>query len=101
LPIWAERLCPPAPALHTQAERIDILTPSVHCYDTVKGTDAEVKLGSMVSIAIPKATDGLLLATPTGLMTFDLASKSLAAFCRPESDRPTSCCFGGASLGTR
>lgn len=67
---------------------VDILTPSVHCYDAVKGVDQEVKLGSMVSIAIPKATGGLLVATPAGLMTLDLASKSLTAFCHPESDRP-------------
>jgi sugar lactone lactonase YvrE/DNA-binding IclR family transcriptional regulator len=67
---------------------VDILTPSVHCYDSVKGIDSEVKLGSMVSVAIPKATGGLLVATPAGLMTLDLASKSLTAFCHPESDRP-------------
>lgn len=67
---------------------VDILTPSVHCYDTHKGTDTEVKVGSMVSVAIPKATGGLLVATPGGLMTLDLASKNLSFFCHPESDRP-------------
>jgi sugar lactone lactonase YvrE len=67
---------------------VDILTPSVHCFDSVHRTDREVKLGSMVSVAIPKATGGLLVATPTGLMTLDLESKTLSAFCHPESDRP-------------
>ncbi len=67
---------------------VDILTPAVHCYDSIRGEDREVKLGSMVSIAIPKATGGLLVATPAGLMTLDLASKSLTSFCHPESDRP-------------
>ena len=67
---------------------VDILTPSVHCYDALKGQDQEVKLGSMVSVAIPKATGGLLVATPAGLMTLDMASKNLAFFCHPESDRP-------------
>ena len=67
---------------------VDILTPSVHCYDSIKGVDREVKLGSMVSIAIPKATGGLLVATPAGLMTLDMASKVLTGFCHPESDRP-------------
>ena len=67
---------------------VDILTPSVHCYDSIKGEDREVKLGSMVSVAIPKATGGLLVATPAGLMTLDMASKALTGFCHPESDRP-------------
>ena len=67
---------------------VDILTPSVHCYDNQKGVDTEVKLGSMVSVAIPKATGGLLVATPGGLMTLDLESKNLSFFCHPESDRP-------------
>lgn len=67
---------------------VDILTPSVHCFDSVQRTDREVKLGSMVSVAIPKATGGLLVATPTGLMTLDMESKTLSAFCHPESERP-------------
>lgn len=67
---------------------VDILTPSVHCHDNQKGVDTEVKVGSMVSVAIPKATGGLLVATPGGLMTLDLDSKNLSFFCHPESDRP-------------
>lgn len=67
---------------------VDILTPAVHCFDTVQGVDRELKLGSMVSVAIPKATGGLLVATPAGLMTLDMETKSLTAFCHPESDRP-------------
>jgi sugar lactone lactonase YvrE/DNA-binding IclR family transcriptional regulator len=67
---------------------VDILTPSVHCFDSVHHTDREVKLGSMVSVAIPKSTGGLLVATPTGLMTLDMATKTLSAFCHPESERP-------------
>jgi sugar lactone lactonase YvrE/DNA-binding IclR family transcriptional regulator len=67
---------------------VDILTPSVHCYDNQKGVDTEVKVGSMLSLVIPKATGGLLVATPGGLMTLDLESKSLSFFCHPESDRP-------------
>ena len=57
---------------------VDILTPSVHCYDTHKGVDTEVKVGTMVSMAIPKATGGLLVATPGGLMTLDLESRNLS-----------------------
>jgi sugar lactone lactonase YvrE len=67
---------------------VDILTPSVHCFDTVRGVDTESKIGSMVSVAIPKATGGLLVAMPGGLMTLELSQKTLAPFCHPESDRP-------------
>ena len=67
---------------------VDILTPAVHCYDVLKGQNTESKLGSMVSVAIPKATGGLLVATPSGLMTLDLAHKTLLPFCHPESERP-------------
>ena len=67
---------------------VDILTPAVHRFDTVKQLDTEVKLGSMVSVAIPKATGGLLLATPGGIVTFDPDTKLLSPICHPESTRP-------------
>jgi sugar lactone lactonase YvrE/DNA-binding IclR family transcriptional regulator len=79
-PIWSPR--------DGQLYWVDILTPSVHCYDVLKGQDNEAKIGSMVSIAIPKATGGLLVATPGGLMTLDLGQKTLQLFCHPESERP-------------
>ena len=66
---------------------VDILTPSIHRYDSVQHLDTEIKLGSMVSVAIPKATGGLLVATPSGLMTFDDDSKRLTLLCHPESER--------------
>ncbi len=67
---------------------VDILTPAIHRFDTATGTDTETKLGSMVSLVIPKATGGLLVATPGGLMTYDGDSKRLQAFCHPEAERP-------------
>lgn len=67
---------------------VDILAPAVHRYDPVTGTDHEVKLGAMVSAVIPKTTGGLLVATPSGLMTLDMGSKSLSLLCHPEADRP-------------
>ena len=66
---------------------VDILRPSVHRFDTATGADEETKLGSMVSLVIPKATGGLLVATPGGLMTLD-DSKRLHPCCHPESERP-------------
>ena len=79
-PIWSPR----DSALYW----VDILTPSVHWYDATRRVNQELKLGSMVSVAIPKATGGLLVATPAGLMTLDVSSKRLSAFCHPESERP-------------
>lgn len=67
---------------------VDILTPAIHRFDTSKGADKEIKLGTMVSLVIPKATGGLLVATPGGIMTFDEGSKRLRPLCHPESDRP-------------
>ena len=67
---------------------VDILTPSIHRFDTSTAQDTEIKLGAMVSLAIPKATGGLLVATPGGLMTFDDATKRLSLLCHPEADRP-------------
>lgn len=67
---------------------VDILTPAIHSLDVVTRINTEHKIGSMVSLAIPKATGGLLVATPGGLMTFDSESKRLALLCHPEADRP-------------
>lgn len=67
---------------------VDILTPSVHAWRASDGSSTETKLGAMVSVALPKATGGLLVATPDGLMTLDPASKRLAPLCHPEAARP-------------
>jgi sugar lactone lactonase YvrE len=48
---------------------------------------SETKLGSMLSLGIPKATGGLLIASPGGLMTVDDAG-NLTRFSHPEFDRP-------------
>jgi len=66
---------------------VDILTPSVHCYDAATGTDSETPLGVMVSLVVPKASGGLVVATPGGLMSLDPATRRLAPFCHPESER--------------
>ncbi|WP_239482749.1 SMP-30/gluconolactonase/LRE family protein [Paraburkholderia sp. C35] len=66
---------------------VDILTPAIHRFDVATGKDTETKLGSMVSLVIPKATGGLLIATPNGLMTID-DSGTQTRLSHPESDRP-------------
>ncbi len=66
---------------------VDILTPTIHRYDAVSHTSTETKLGSMLSLVIPKATGGLLIASPGGLMTVD-DNGNLTRFSHPEFDRP-------------
>ncbi|WP_228883507.1 SMP-30/gluconolactonase/LRE family protein [Paraburkholderia saeva] len=66
---------------------VDILTPTIHRFDAASQTSTETKLGSMLSLVIPKATGGLLIATPGGLMTVDGAG-NLTRFSHPEFDRP-------------
>ena len=68
---------------------VDILTPAVHCYRPDTGTNTETKLGAMASIAIPKASGGLLLATPGGLLGFDVETRQSSVFVHPEADRPS------------
>lgn len=67
---------------------VDILMPSVHTYHAADGSTSEVPLGSMASVAIPKASGGLLLATPGGLMNFDPATRRMSPLCHPEAERP-------------
>jgi hypothetical protein len=66
---------------------VDILTPAIPRFDVATGKDTETKLGSMVSLVIPKATGGLLIATPNGLMTID-DSGTLTRLSHLEADRP-------------
>jgi sugar lactone lactonase YvrE/DNA-binding IclR family transcriptional regulator len=68
---------------------VDILSPSVHRFDTATGEDTEARIASMVSVAIPKETGGLLVATPGGLLTYDPRTRRTVPFCHPESDRPS------------
>jgi sugar lactone lactonase YvrE/DNA-binding IclR family transcriptional regulator len=67
---------------------VDILMPSVHTYRAADGAASEIRLGSMASVAIPKSTGGLLLATPGGLMSFDPATRRMTQLCHPEAERP-------------
>jgi sugar lactone lactonase YvrE/DNA-binding IclR family transcriptional regulator len=68
---------------------VDILGPSMHRFDTGSGRDTETRLSAMASVAIPKATGGMLLATPAGLVTWDPQDRSVRELCHPESDRPS------------
>lgn len=66
---------------------VDILTPSLHCH---RGPDRNesTPLGTMVSLAVPKSSGGLLLATPAGLMNWQGPQTALQWLCHPDADRP-------------
>ena len=66
---------------------VDILTPAVHCHHAADGTNTEIQLGAMASVAIPMASGGLLLATPGGLMRFDTAVQRMTLLAHPEAER--------------
>ncbi len=68
---------------------VDILTPAVHVYDPATGSNATTRLGAMASVVIPKASGGVLLATPGGILGFDLQSRSTQLLAHPESTRPS------------
>jgi sugar lactone lactonase YvrE/DNA-binding IclR family transcriptional regulator len=77
-PIWSTR----DSALYW----VDILTPSVHCHRG-PGLNTSTPLGSMVSVAVPKTSGGLLLATPSGLMGWPAPQEPLEWFSHPDSER--------------
>lgn len=79
-PIWSSR----DNALYW----VDILAPAIHSLHPLDGTTTVTRLGSMVSLAVPKTSGGLLLATPAGLMAFDGDSKRMTRFAHPEAERP-------------
>ena len=66
---------------------VDILAPAVHRLDD--SGEQTVPLGVMTSIAVPRASGGLLVATPRGLMGLRLPDRALAAFAHPEAGRAT------------
>ncbi|HSV80392.1 MAG TPA: SMP-30/gluconolactonase/LRE family protein [Ramlibacter sp.] len=67
---------------------VDILAPAIHSLHPLDGTSTVTRVGSMVSLAVPKTSGGLLLATPAGLMAFDGDRKRMTRFAHPEADRP-------------
>ena len=66
---------------------VDILTPAVHCHHVADGANSVIQLGAMASVAIPKSTGGLLLATPGGLMTLDTSTLRMNLLAHPEAER--------------
>ncbi|WP_240980433.1 SMP-30/gluconolactonase/LRE family protein [Ramlibacter agri] len=67
---------------------VDILAPAIHSLRPLEGTSTMTRVGSMVSLAVPKMSGGLLLATPAGLLSYDDASKRMTRFAHPEAERP-------------
>ncbi len=67
---------------------VDILAPAIYRLDAASGAQKETRLGSMVSMVVPMASGGLLIATPTGLMTMAPDTGRMTLFAHPESTRP-------------
>jgi sugar lactone lactonase YvrE/DNA-binding IclR family transcriptional regulator len=67
---------------------VDILAPAIHQLDAASGVPRETPLGAMVSMVVPMASGGLLLATPSGLMAMAPDSGRMTLFAHPESARP-------------
>mgnify|MGYP006280753697 CR=1 FL=1 len=66
---------------------VDILAPSLHSHRSPEQNES-TPLGTMVSLAVPKSSGGLLLATPSGLMNLQSPQMPLEWLCHPDSDRP-------------
>lgn len=79
-PCWVER----EQALYW----VDILAPAVHRFDPATGGDEAFAAESMVSIAVPRARGGLLLATQGGLELVDPLTHRRTPFAHPEEGRP-------------
>jgi sugar lactone lactonase YvrE/DNA-binding IclR family transcriptional regulator len=70
---------------------VDILAPALHVLRAdgppETGTSEVHRLGTMISLAVPRAGGGLLVATPGGLMTWDGAEGTMTPFAHPEAGR--------------
>jgi sugar lactone lactonase YvrE/DNA-binding IclR family transcriptional regulator len=66
---------------------VDILAPAVHWHTPADKHSRHTPLGTMVSMAMPQASGGLLLATPGGLMNLDTEDGALRLVAHPEAER--------------
>lgn len=67
---------------------VDILAPAIHRLDAASGALRETPLGAMVSMVVPMASGGLLLATPAGLMAMAPDTGRMTLFAHPDAARP-------------
>lgn len=65
---------------------VDILTPAIHLHSQANN-DGVTPLGSMVSLALPKSTGGLVLATPSGVMTCERPGGVMTKIAHPDAER--------------
>ncbi len=66
---------------------VDILAPALHCHRDGQRNEA-TPLGTMVSVAMPKTSGGLLLATPSGLMNWRGPEQPMEWLAHPDAERP-------------
>lgn len=67
---------------------VDILAPAVLSGDPGTGARRTTPLPELVGVAVPRRGGGLLLATESGIKTFDPETGALTTLAAPEADRP-------------
>ncbi len=67
---------------------VDIDGGVVHEFDPATGGDRAMSIGEKVGTVVPRARGGLMLATESGLASFELESERLAVVATPETDVP-------------
>lgn len=79
------------PVWHSCEQRlywVDIPAGNVHVYDPQSNQDLVYGVGQMVGAAVPRRAGGLVLATQSGLGTFDLERREFSLLAAPERHLP-------------
>lgn len=68
---------------------VDVFAGEVHCFDPATGCDRSWSTGSVVSCVAPRSDGSLLISTPDGFATLDLASGAVELLVPVERDVTT------------
>jgi sugar lactone lactonase YvrE/DNA-binding IclR family transcriptional regulator len=66
---------------------VDILAPAIHVFFPAERRAQRTPLGSMASLVLPKASGGVLVATPAGLMAAAAPDAPFVPFAHPAAGR--------------
>jgi sugar lactone lactonase YvrE len=67
---------------------VDITAGELHAYAPHGSADVVYRVGQMVGAAVPRRTSGFVLATQSGLGTFDLDTRQFTLLAAPEAHLP-------------